>query len=63
MMKNCIQESSQTNFVIDSPSLPGVVHIQNGNIHPSENNQHGEGDVGAGHQNFLVTQIFGCMGC
>ena len=61
-MNKCTEVSSETNFVINSPSLPGVVHIQRGNIHTGENNQHGEGDEDMWHHslsrpehNFIIS--------
>ena len=36
-------------FVIDSPSLPSILHIARGTMNIMESNKHGEGDVGVWH--------------
>ena len=63
LVKKCIQESNQTtcSYILDSPALSGVVHIQEGNVNTGDPNEHGEGDVGVWYhcllrseQNFMI---------
>ena len=64
LVSTCIEKSSQTtsvSFVIESPSLPSILHIARGTMNIMESNKHGEGDVGVWHhclcqpeKNFII---------
>ena len=59
LIYKCIQESNKTtslSFIIDSPALSSVAHIQDGNLNIGEQNEHGEGDVGVWYHCLLRSE-------